>query len=53
MNLYRMETIELYQYICENEKRISELKLIKILSLKTLRKVQDENLIILERSEYI
>lgn len=53
LNLYRMETIELYQYICANEKGISELKSIKILSLKTLRKVQDENLIILERSEYI
>ncbi|TFI60526.1 hypothetical protein CKN63_13245 [Carnobacterium divergens] len=53
LNLYRMETIELYQYICANEKGISELKSIKILSLKTLRKVQDENLIILKRSEYI
>lgn len=51
---YKMDTDILYNYIWTHEFTSSELELsaIKMLSIRVLRKVQDENLIILERMEH-
>lgn len=54
LEFYKMDTNMLYNYIWTHEftnSELSEIELypIKMLSLKTLKKVQDENLIILKR----